>query len=363
MSVKVEKPDGSTNYFLEGNNISQTKEYDGSFFLVSQRVLLNAFGTNLNVADPVDGITNLLPVVPFDETGSTSLKIPVVGALTEFEFQPDDSDVYTESRLVLDPIVGAQNSVTSTLVYRFRDAGKSVRIRTVIEGANGDFDIYGTSNDPYLYFTTESGDTVINFDSPIPVNIGLTFNSIIETTDGTALNILGKNGSNFEPYGKVFTQSFELVDDSLQDQEATGFSYLVGSAITTISSSGTPTKIEGVTAEGELYRFDSPTNNRLRYLGDVAKYKTIQVNGSFDLVSGTFDDVTLYVYFYDDSEGTGSVLNYSGMKSRITFGSDKRAISTGANVLMDTNDYIEVWIANEDSSRNILTTGLTVSIR
>ena len=582
---------------IDGKLTATEVETAGATVFVSQRVALKATGSFLNINDPI-ARENTLPVhVHYNETGSDKYPVtPTLGEEFNVVTQPVYSDVFTGNSISFE-VTGTGSFVGNTFRYRFQDSGKEIRIRSIAVNpaiSPDEFDLFGTSADPYVYLTSSAGITELNLESPVPSTLDNVYTTTIETVDGTPLNILGDNsGASFVPYIDVDLQSTEEVplltipsnqiyvereedfifesgrkldntflyivsgmveitdfldlngstiigfnramdglymdqasnyiidggssgtlkelriecigasskaiqvdgdtgletlvfdtcsfvncvevgsikniyaaqfdncvfqsnqdglivsdtnnfahrgsswianntalnyvkligdfdaikitgggfdvplgqfgltitsvtsvnnfghinagvtfagdgthvddvsffEDSTWEVEAygitriykdtlaTGFMYVSSTANTIISGIGIPTKVAGTTTAGELFRFDMPADNRLRYLGDHDVYKTIDVNGSWDLVSGGNKDATLYV------AKNGTVISASAMLSQIVGSNDKGMISTTANVLMSKDDYIEVFIANESDTTNIQATGLTVSVR
>lgn len=135
-----------------------------------------------------------------------------------------------------------------------------------------------------------------------------------------------------------------------------GSLYISSSAETTISTVSTWTKAAGTTATVNLRSFDddSGTNNRLRYTGTP----DIHVHGvvSFTSQVATANKTLEYgAYHYDDSGASGAVLTHSIMGRRHA----TTDIGTGAihfDVVLETNDYIELHIQNTTDNTNATVT-------
>ena len=201
--------------------VANSVEVAGATIQVSQRVAMKAFGNELTVISPVEEDNNLLLHVPFNTTDATDeIHVPRLGVKEFLTFQPIDTDTFMGNKIIIPTIVGTgTGAITSVLKYKFTIAGVPVRQRTMVTNLSGDiFDIYGTSTDPYLYFTSEAGLTAIEYDSPVPVTPGVLFNSVIESVDGSPLNIMGVNGGPiFSPWASIEFQDFESTPLAVSD--------------------------------------------------------------------------------------------------------------------------------------------------
>ena len=223
--------------------VANDVETAGATIQVSQRVAMKAFGNELAVISPVEEDNNLLVHVPFNTQDATDeLHVPRLGAMESLTFQPVDTDTFIGNQIIVPTVVaGGTGAITSVLKYKFVNAGVPVRQKTTATNSTGDtFDIYGTSADPYLYFTSEAGETVINYDSPVPVTPGVLFDSIIESVDGSPLNMLGVEVTSppvgttpFSPWASIEFQDFVSTPLNVDDVEDAASEDYVDSAIPT----------------------------------------------------------------------------------------------------------------------------------
>ena len=58
------------------------------------------------------------------------------------------------------------------------------------------------------------------------------------------------------------------------------------------------------------------------------------------------------IYHWDDSLGSGSVLESSKLQRKISTGADLGSTALHTDVMMDTNDYLELHIKNTTSGTN-----------
>ena len=134
-----------------------------------------------------------------------------------------------------------------------------------------------------------------------------------------------------------------------------GSCYITTSAETTISD-GNFTKAAGTTTDVNLHRFSGKTlltvDNRLKYIGSPDIHVHGAVSFSMHIATGTNKVVELGAYVYDDSAATGAVLAHSVVSRNAA----STAIGTGAlhfDVMLSTNDYVELHVKNTTDTINI----------
>ena len=130
--------------------------------------------------------------------------------------------------------------------------------------------------------------------------------------------------------------------------------YFTVSASTTISVAGTYVKAAGttvITNESSSMN-NGGVNNRLVYLGPSMRHYHIVLQASVSLVSGANQDISLGLYKWDDSAGTGSILAHSEAHTTIP-NNALMQITSHADTMLDTNDYIELHITNNSATNDI----------
>ena len=129
--------------------------------------------------------------------------------------------------------------------------------------------------------------------------------------------------------------------------------YISSSAATSVATVSTPLKAAGTTTTGDLSLFDDDTgtNNRLKYKG--TEPKVFHVLACISMTSAS-NNITfnIYIYVYDDSGASGAVITSSKIQRKIGTGADIGALSTQTLVLLDTDDYVEVWVENITDDSN-----------
>ena len=113
---------------------------------------------------------------------------------------------------------------------------------------------------------------------------------------------------------------------------------------------GVPVKVTGASTLGLNFRMDddSSTDNRVRYLGKLGKSVTISGSISIDNFSGGDDNVSVYV------AKNGAVITGSRVQFQVGGFLDTQASGFNETVFMETNDYLEVWVANDDDTTNLV---------
>ena len=124
-------------------------------------------------------------------------------------------------------------------------------------------------------------------------------------------------------------------------------------AETTISVAGTYVKAAGTTTVQPMVRLvDMPANNQLRYTGTIMRHFHIVLQSSFEFASGTNLIAALQLYHYDASETTGALVAHS-LAPSVVASTAVAQITSHADLMLDTNDYIEIHIANISNTNNI----------
>lgn len=117
-------------------------------------------------------------------------------------------------------------------------------------------------------------------------------------------------------------------------------------AATTVITPGTYYKAAGTTVAVNLNDFDMPLDNRLRYTGLASKHFHIVVSASFT-VGGTNDVVGLKI------AKNGVVIDNTVQRRKVTTGTDIGSTAVHGDVVLATNDYLELWLTNETASDTV----------
>lgn len=212
----------TTNDIIQvgGKIVSPEFETSGASLQLSQRVRLIAFGNSPSFLDIAMETKNLPINIPYTTAGTSTPLKQVLGARFNVVSQPIDTDLFTGNSFTSPLFTGTGNFVTEILTYKFQDAGKPVRVRTIADNGADTFDLFGTSEDPYLYFTSLVGLTALTLPSPISSNTGVEYTTTISTVDSSDLNILGDNsGASFNHYLEVDTYNYSENQIEISDIE------------------------------------------------------------------------------------------------------------------------------------------------
>jgi hypothetical protein len=116
---------------------------------------------------------------------------------------------------------------------------------------------------------------------------------------------------------------------------------------TTISLVNTPVLVAGTWNIESVSQFTGTAAGRLTYNGERDIHVPIDVSTSLDPSAGTNKDLSIYVAL------NGTPITNSSMKVRADSG-NPQAVSTHWQLVMSTNDYIEVYVENNTDTTNIV---------
>ena len=123
-----------------------------------------------------------------------------------------------------------------------------------------------------------------------------------------------------------------------------GSFYISSTAQTAISSGGTAVKMAGTTTAISSTNF-THSNNKLLYSGTPTSRFFVTVTVTLDVATGT-DNLSVQI-FKNGSLITGAesrTTNTAGLPNNVTVITD---------VSLATNDYLEIYVENEDTTENI----------
>ena len=134
---------------------------------------------------------------------------------------------------------------------------------------------------------------------------------------------------------------------------------------TTISSTGVFVDLAGTYTTSDLQHFDAPANGQLRHLGDSPIEYKVNVFGIID--GGSNDDVELKIVVWDDSSSV--FVDYKSVVrviNNLQGGRDVAYFNFTDKVLLNTDDYVKLMIANISGTSNVtaeLDTEFTIEVR
>tara|TARA_R110000737_G_scaffold77238_3_gene108355 strand:- start:3866 stop:5443 length:1578 start_codon:yes stop_codon:yes gene_type:complete len=144
-------------------------------------------------------------------------------------------------------------------------------------------------------------------------------------------------------------------NNKISDTRPVALTYLSSSAATAISTVNTPVVVNGSFTAVEASLFTTNVNGRITYNGVRQHNSDITASITFKSASGTHDFT-----FYTAKNGV--VISGSGVTQEVT-------ATTTANVSLiwdlplNTNDYVEIWVENNDNSNNVTIDNIVYRIK
>ena len=122
--------------------------------------------------------------------------------------------------------------------------------------------------------------------------------------------------------------------------------YVSSPVATMISTPGTMVKALGTTLATNLRNMTMPTSNRLTYTGAPDRHFHIVASLSLDH-GGNNDNISTAI------AKNGTVLAHSKLTRFMATGADRGAVACHGDVMLSTNDYLEIFLTNEDESVSV----------
>lgn len=198
------------------------------------------------------------------------------------------------------------------------------------------------------------------FSQPMSATSGVAMDitGITTINEGATLNNTAFKGTGTRINGS-FSKKWEVESSGItteKDDVSTGNLYISSSTNTTFSGTNVPTKVLGTTVAASLFRVTSPTNNRLTY--DGTKSRRFQVIAS---LSVTAQAANKNFSFYIVKNGV--VLPESKQSLRLSSGVDRGTATLSCTILLQTNDYVEVWGENNSDNSYVTVETLNMAIK
>ena len=124
-----------------------------------------------------------------------------------------------------------------------------------------------------------------------------------------------------------------------------GSMYTLAAIETVIPGMGTYTKGLCTTQSNSLRQWDMPVDNRLRYTGAIPYHMHIACSLSMKAAANQ-KLASFKLYHFDDSAASGAVIDGSQVNRFIAVGVDEGSTALPWDIVMDENDYLELWVAN-----------------
>jgi hypothetical protein len=123
---------------------------------------------------------------------------------------------------------------------------------------------------------------------------------------------------------------------------------------TTISSTATPVKVAGTFTLGDISSgWTGATDGKLTFTGQTSRH-IVNAIATLDASSGSNHKISLFI------AKNGSVVS-TKMTDTISSGAP-RAIATFANLVLNQNDYLELYVRNESTTDGVIAVNAVLSV-
>ena len=125
-------------------------------------------------------------------------------------------------------------------------------------------------------------------------------------------------------------------------------------ALTTITTQDVMVKVAGTTTLGPMpHLVDAGASDfRLRHTGPVAKHFHIALDVNAEFATGTNLIAAIQLWHWDASAGTGALVDHSYRRS-VVAGAHVQQITMHSDIHLDTDDYIDLYVANTSSTQDV----------
>ena len=152
----------------------------------------------------------------------------------------------------------------------------------------------------------------------------------------------------------VATTGTRIVISSTETLSFASVSIEGNATATTIVSTATPVKAAGTFVVGEVSSgFTANNTGRITHTGPSSRH-IINAIATLDTSSGASHKLSLYI------AKNGAVIS-TKMTATISAGSPY-AIATFANVILATNDYLEIFVRNESTTNSVIAVNAVLSV-
>ena len=263
--------------------------------------------------------------------------------------------------------MGTVGTAISIFIFRFNAIGGGITSAM----STGGFTFTGTGNlnlDILYNYCQNNNGIAFNLNSSIWENIAIIGNKFEANAGQTIISGLANSGnlSGATSVGLITNNIFfgagayttnilttnlkwniSTNSANVRDSETIGEMFMTNNAIATANVINVPIKAAGVTSSGELARFDMPLDNRLRYIGLNPINLLVSCAFSMTKPGGGAVVVTGVLYV----NGSPAVKT-TGRVAIVGAASLASCVSQGF-LLLQPNDYIELWLTNLTDSDDI----------
>lgn len=212
-------------------------------------------------------------------------------------------------------------------------------------------------------FSTVNGSAVaFDVSSNPTVGQGVLLSSVF---NGTGTYVKKYTSGSYTGYNftNVWSVDCPGIPNESDDVASGDINFASGGATTTFSGNGVKTKVQGTTTSNNLFRFEKDQNNKIIYKGTKSRY--------FQVVSSLSFEQTNLATFVFYIAVNGNLISESKVYTRPDtslglFVSNDAGIQTApivGNILLNKNDYVEIYAVRDSGSGSISTVSLNLSIR
>lgn len=344
-------PDGSFISFESDGGITSSITFVGSTTMIRSNDYGSMTFQQIALNAPIPGAT-----IFNCSTSSTSTTNPAIFSVVNCPvgvaaaIGSVDSSAATAQKVV----TLHQNAWIAADGLRINGAGLADITEMILQGASG-------------------GNSCLSFEGGTQV-VTLSNLTFFPGTGGYAMNLVTTatyqgfilTGSNFSNAlgGTLFNPTsantetvgfqFKANTDSIPESTATGRVFTQNNAtVTTVVSANTPVLAQATFSSQRLERFTATAAGRLTYIGLETNTFDISVLATIDPSGGSSKSVSAYIAI------NGTVVSESGQS---IVAKDKNQVKCEYLVDLSTNDYIEIFIENNDDTTNLTLTDGSLKI-
>jgi hypothetical protein len=216
-------------------------------------------------------------------------------------------------------------------------------------------DIQGTVN--YIRNLEDGSGIVTNVSAENGITIAHNFT--VNTTGEPLMQDIASASPTFVSLvggtGIAVTTSGDTIE--IASTEAASFASvsMAGNATaTTIASTATPVKVAGTFVVGDVSAgWTAATDGRITHTGQTSRH-IINAIVTLDTASGSNHLISLFI------AKNGAVIS-TKMTDTVSHGSP-RAIATFANLVLNQNDYVELFVRNESTTTSVIAVNAVLSV-
>ncbi len=217
-------------------------------------------------------------------------------------------------------------------------------------------DIQGTNN--FIRNLEQGSGISINLNPSGGIGIGHNFttNSVGEpilqnagSASPTFVSIEGGQGINVETTGQ------RIVITSAQIISFATVTMAANATETVIASTATPVLVAGTFVVGDVSAddFTATTGGRITHIGPQARH-VINALVTLDVASGNNQLISVFI------AKNGAIIS-TKMTETVSAGLLK-SVATFANIVLDTDDFIEIFVRNESTTNNVIAVNAVLSV-